>query len=292
MSLREIIFVTQDAMRFYQVQPLKVQKKIDVVKDTIKKELIDPITEEVRNAKNQIKDIFAQLKGIPQLIVDKIEKKVEWLLTKIKIFGENIGDVVKGGIVDPFMTLFKAMGHMFVMTGKIAMKVIDKIKSLPNCSILYMFQSVFGTINAIYAYFMPGFIRNIMTTIYKYTLKTPLEYISWSVGLDEWWHKCLSFNEETNSIIKKFNQVGPAFKDTFGKMDFKDLFDLSNDKQDEKKRAAKEREDAQEKADAEEEASFLAQQNLDESLDTSLQNAYSKGIYADVATPLTNLNIL
>jgi len=33
MSFREIIFVTEEGMRFYQVQPLKVQRKIDFVFD-------------------------------------------------------------------------------------------------------------------------------------------------------------------------------------------------------------------------------------------------------------------
>jgi phage-related protein len=207
----------------------KVQNKIDVVKDTIKKDLIDPIKDEVRDAKNQIKDIFAQLKGIPQLIIDKIEKKVEWLIKKIKRFGENIGELIKGGIVTPFITLFEALGNMFVMIGDIALKVIDKIKSLPNCSILYMLQSVFAVIDKVYKGILPGFLRDIMSTIYKYTLKIPLETISDWLRLTEWWDKCLSFNvdEEVNSIRDKFKEVGPAFRNSFGKMDFKDLIDFS-----------------------------------------------------------------
>lgn len=248
----------------------KIQKKIDLVKETIKTELIDPIKSEVSEAKDKIKDIFKQLAGIPQLIIDKIEKKVEWLLTKIKRFGENIGDLIKGGIVKPFMTLFQAMGHMFVTTGKIAMKVIGKIKSLPNCSILYVFQAVAATVETVYKWILPGFLRDIISTIYKYTLQTPLEYLSCLVGLTAWWHKCLSFNvdDETNSIIKKFNEVGPAFKKTFGHMDFKELFDLSKDKEDEKARVEKETDkkaEADEKADLAEEASLLAQQMIDDS---------------------------
>jgi hypothetical protein len=154
---------------------------------------------------------------------------VKWLINKIKKFGENIGELIKGGIVTPFMTLFEAVGHMFVMTGNIAMKVIGKIKSLPNCSILYMFQSVFAIVNKIYKGILPGFLKDIMSTIYKYTLKMPLESISDWIGLTDWWDKCLSFNvdDEVNSIRSKFEQVGPAFKNSFGKMDFKDLIDFS-----------------------------------------------------------------
>ena len=96
-----------------------------------------------------------------------------------------------------------------------------------------------------------------MSTIYAYTLKIPVAFINWLLGVDEWWDKCFNFNvdEETNSIVDKFNQVGPAFKNSFGKMDFKDLIDFSdNPKQDEKMRAAKEKED------------LLSQQELDGSL--------------------------
>jgi hypothetical protein len=259
----------------------KIMSKVDTVVSKFKTEVIDPIKTEVSEAKEKIRgilaeiaSIFEQLAGIPDLIRDKIEKKVEWLKTKIKRFGENIGDLVKGGLVDPFMTLFKAMGHMFVMTGKIAMKVIGKIKSLPNCSILYMFNTVFAAVNTVYKWIMPGFVVTFLSTMYGYTLKTPLEYISCWVGLTEWWNKCLSFNvdAETNSIIKKFNQVGPAFKDTFGNMDFKDLFDLSDDQQEEKKRATQARKDADAKAEAEDEAELLAQEELDNSWETLLTN--------------------
>ena len=267
----------------------KITKKIDMVKNTIKKELFDPITEEIKNAKNQIKDIFSKLAGIPQLIIDKIEQKVEWLLTKIKRFGQNIGDLVKGGIIQPFMTLFQAMGHMFVMTGKIAMKVIDKIKSLPNCSIIYMFKSVYGIFHAIYKDYIPGFIRDIISTIYTYTLKVPLEYLSCLIGLTAWWDKCLSFNvdDEVNSIKKKFNQVGPAFKKTFGKMDFKDLFDLSKDKQKEKEVAAKAADEeaaADEKADVVEQARLYAQQMLEDALLANSCNKIVTSEFANIKT--------
>jgi len=43
MALREIIFITKDAIRFYQVQPLKIQRKIDFVFDLIRNVDIVPI---------------------------------------------------------------------------------------------------------------------------------------------------------------------------------------------------------------------------------------------------------
>ena len=43
MSFREIIFVTEEGMRFYQVQPLKVQRKIDFVFDLVRNMDVVPI---------------------------------------------------------------------------------------------------------------------------------------------------------------------------------------------------------------------------------------------------------
>ena len=147
-----------------------------------------------------------------------------------------------------------------------------------------MFKSIYGIFRAIYKDYIPGFIRDIISTIYKYILKVPLEYISCLIGLTAWWDKCLSFNvdDEVNSIKKKFNQVGPAFKKTFGKMDFKDLFDLSKDKQQEKEVAAKAADEeaaADEKANVAEAAMLYAQQALDDAL---LANSCNKIVTSEL----------
>ena len=77
---------------------------------------------------------------------------------------------------------------------------------------------------------MPNFLENFISTIYDYTLKIPLEYLSWLIGLDEWWSKCFSFdvNKEISSIKNKFNDANKEFKTTFGRMNFKDLIDFSD----------------------------------------------------------------
>jgi hypothetical protein len=109
-----------------------------------------------------------------------------------------------------------------------------------------MFQSVYASINAIYQAIIPGFIRDILSFIYDYTLHIPVSFIAWLFEVDKWWDKCFNFNvdEQVNSIKDKFDQVGPAFKNSFGKMDFKDLIDFSdNPKQDAKMRDAMAEED-------------------------------------------------
>ena len=208
----------------------QVEGKINAVKQTIKSDLIDPISGLIDKATKRIDNIVDQLEGIPQLIKDQIKDKMEWVLGKIKQLGENIGNVITGGIVDPFKLLFVAIGNVFVQLFYILMKIGNKIKSLPGCSVLYMFQSVFATINAIYKYFMPGFLVSFFSTIYAYTLKIPLEYISSLFGLDDWWTKCFAFdvNKQIKSIKTKFNDANKEFKSTFGHMDFKELIDFSN----------------------------------------------------------------
>jgi hypothetical protein len=123
------------------------------------------------------------------------------------------------------MTLFRALGNLFVQIGGIANKVIGKIVSLPSCTALYMFQSVFGIVNAIYKYFIPGFLQHFVSTIYAYTLQIPLAYISKLIGLTDWWDTCFNFNvdDQVNSITDGFNKVGPEFITRFGHMNLNDL---------------------------------------------------------------------
>jgi len=213
--------------------PSEIQTAISQVETKIMGKvngLISPINTLVNTATAKIEYILKYIEGLPAYIEGVIQSKVQWLIGKIEKFGENIGDLINGGIVTPFLTLFTAMGNVFVQSGDIIMQLINKIKTLPSCSALYMFQSVFGIVDAIYKYIIPGFLVSFISTIYAYTLKIPLEYISTLVGLTAWWDTCFNFNvdDEVNSIRDQFNKVGPAFINSFGHMDFKQLIDFSN----------------------------------------------------------------
>ena len=172
------------------------------------------ITGAVTGIASKVQVVEEKIAGIPKMIIGKIER-----------FGNNLIGLISDSIVSPFMTLFRAMGNLFEQIGGIASKVIDKIKSLPNCSALYMYQSIFGIFNAIYKKYLPNFLKNIISTIYAYTLKIPLDWISIQIGLTLWWDKCFNFNvdQQVNSIRAGFNKVGPEFTSKFGHMNLKDL---------------------------------------------------------------------
>ena len=204
------------------------QKIMDKVEDKI-----GAITEKVDDAKEKIKDItvkiddiFEKIAKIPALI----KEKIDWLIDKIKQLGENIGNVINGGIVDPFKLLFIAIGKVFVLLFVILKKLGHKLLTLPGCFILYWYKSIVDPIYAIYRWIMPNFIEDFIYTIYKYTLKIPIDFISWLFGLDKWWSKCFDFDvdKEVDSIKDAFNDAAKEFRSTFGEMNFKDLIDFSD----------------------------------------------------------------
>ena len=190
-------------------------------------------------------DIKSKILGLPNLITGFFEtllwgfEQTAW--EKVLRFVDNLAFLVTYTIVDPFLALFDAIKNLFAQLKKIADKVIHKIVILPNCVILYMVQSVLLSINAIYNYFMPVFLADLISTIYEYTLQVPLEYLSYLVGFDDWWDKCYNFNvsDELDSITSKFKAVGAEFVDSFGHIDWSVLIDFG-DKDNRPKRAKKE----------------------------------------------------
>lgn len=190
-------------------------------------------------------DIKSKILGLPNLITGFFETLLwgfeQTVWEKVLRFVDNLAFLVTYTIVDPFLALFDAIKNLFAQLKKIADKVIHKIVILPNCVILYMVQSVLLTINAIYNYVMPVFLADLISTIYEYTLQVPLEYLSYLVGLDDWWDTCYNFNvsDELDSITSKFKAVGSEFVDSFGHIDWSVLIDFG-DKGNRPKRAKKE----------------------------------------------------
>ena len=190
-------------------------------------------------------DIKSKILGLPNLITGIMEtllwgfEQTAW--EKVLRFVDNLAFLITYTIVDPFLALFDAIKNLFAQLKKIADKVIHKIVIIPKCVILYMVQSVLLAINAIYNYVMPVFFADLISTIYKYTLQVPLEYLSYLVGLKDWWDKCYNFNvsDELDSISSKFQAVGAEFVDSFGHIDWSVLIDFG-DKADRPKRAKKE----------------------------------------------------
>jgi hypothetical protein len=213
--------------------PQVIQGFITEAIDKFENKVIDPIRESIRDAAEKIRDIlrkitdiFTKLRGIPGLIRKKIQKKVTWLIRKITNMGKNIGIIIKKGLVKPFITLFEAIVNVPIQTFNILKDIIAKIKILPKCSIVYIMKSIYDAISAVFGWLIPEFILNFFSTIYKYTLKIPVDFIMVWTGFDKWWDKCLDFDVggEIDSITGGFNDAAKEFKQSFGKMDFGDIF--------------------------------------------------------------------
>ena len=129
-----------------------------------------------------VKEVQARLRGGET--IDSISRTTDWTPEKIEKFAQNLGNLITRAIVDPFTALFGAFKNLFFQLYEILIKIGDKITSLPSCTALYMFQSVFGAIDGIYNYFVPAFLVSLISTIYAYTLQYPLSIISEMFGLD------------------------------------------------------------------------------------------------------------
>lgn len=174
--------------------------------------------------------IDTKISAIDTKIIDLEEKILGKVITKLNELGENIGNVINGGIVDPFKLLFIAIGEVFILLFVILKKVGGKIASIPGCFILYWYRSIADPIIGIYRWIMPNFIEDFIYTIYEYTLKVPIDFIIWLFGLDKWWSKCfdLEVDKEVDSIKDAFNDAAKEFRSTFGNMNFKNLVDFSD----------------------------------------------------------------
>ena len=199
----------------------KVEGKIVKIEEKIEGKIVK-ISEKIEGKIGKIEEKIA---GKIAKIQEKIAGLPKLIIQKIKDFAKNLGKSLNTGIIQPFKLLFVALGNVFVQVFKILKKIGKKIKSLPGCSVLYMFQSVFGTIHAIYKLIVPGFLENFFKLIYKYTLKIPVEYLSKWTGLDAWWDKCFNFDvdDEVDNIKAGFAKAQKSFNDDFGRMDFKNL---------------------------------------------------------------------
>ena len=238
--------------------PSEIETAIHVVTDPIKKTL-DAIPGEIAGLKTEILNVIkneistvtnfvnSQIKSVIQIIEDKIqyvlkiiedkiqyviqviEDKIQYVIGVIKKFGNGMASIINVSIIDPFLTLFSAIGNIFVQLFNILMMIVDKIILLPSCIFIYQFGIIGSIISDIYDWLIPNFIANAINTIYAYTLKIPINFIfnfiSKISGYESFHNKCYNFNikPQINSIKDGFNKVGQAFIKDFGHIDFSKL---------------------------------------------------------------------
>ena len=202
-----------------------VENQVEGLKDSIQsvkdytENLVSQLREFIEEQIDTVKDMIDDVR-------DLVEEQINDLISRIKDFGKNIGNVINGGIVDPFIALFEAIGNVFAQLFNIIIELGEKVKSMPGCTFMYIFQgsidAVFGIINWI----LPKFIEDFFKMIYRYTLKIPVDFIAEWSGYNDYYDKCYKFDvkSEVNSIKQSFNEASSEFKNSFGDMNFDDVF--------------------------------------------------------------------
>lgn len=202
-----------------------IEKVGDDIKDVTK--LVKDIPNEIKNID---KKLTQQVNNAGNEIVKKteqmgkeIEKKTITILTdKLTSIFTQIGDIFNKALVEPLLTLFVGIGNIFQQIFNILQEIGNKIVSLPNCIMTYAIKETFNTFDYIYNKITPKFLKNIISFIYRYTLRYLFDFIGYITGYDESVRKCYGFNvsSEVEKINSNLNKINTSFKNNFGRLDF------------------------------------------------------------------------
>lgn len=198
---------------------------------------VKQITSTVNNIPNEINNIDNKLTNKINDIGNTIEKKTEAmgktietkvidiLTSKLKSIFTQLGEIFKKGLIDPILNLFVGIGNIFVQLFNILMQIGNKIGSLPNCITTYMMKETLDTFNSTYKKIVPGFFRNIISSIYNYTFIYFFNFIGNITGYTNNVKKCYEFNISNNvdKINSNLKDINSSFKNDFGKLNFSEI---------------------------------------------------------------------
>ena len=232
-----LIYLLVNLLRFNKYQSKKYREGFSIpglsdMSKTIDKlvDVADDIPKEINNIKNDVTNSANKVQQVGNTITNEIDdklsnflKEVENLvINKIKSFFTQFGDILNDGLVNPIIVLFEGIGYIFLAIFGILQEIVNKIISLPNCIIIYIFGTIIDTLYAIYTYICPNFIRKYINYIYDIIIQPPIDFILTYTGFSSTINKCYSFN--VNSKIDKmqnqFSKINTTFKNDFGKLDF------------------------------------------------------------------------
>ena len=97
---------------------------------------------------------------------------------------------------------------------------------MPGCTFMYIYQGSIDAIFGIINWILPKFIEDFFKLIYSYTLKIPVDFFAEWSGYNDYYDKCYKFDvkSEVNSIKQGLNEASREFKNSFGDMNFEDVF--------------------------------------------------------------------
>ena len=196
------------------------------------------LTQQVNTVGNEIEKKTEQMgdeiEKKTQQMGDEIEKKTEQMGKEIEKNTMNIltqkfesvftqlGDIFYKGIINPMLTLFIGIGHIFEQIFNILKEISNKIISLPNCIGTYIIKESINIFDLLYNKITPKFIRNIISFIYNYTFIYVFNFIGNVTGYDNSVQKCYGFDisSEVDNINSNLKTIDTSFKNDFGQLDF------------------------------------------------------------------------
>lgn len=191
---------------------------------------IGGIVNDVKKVTKVVGDIPDEINNINKKLTEKIDnmgKQIEKNMTNVltKKLGSiftQIGDIFDKGLVQPILAVFKGFGNIFVQIFGILKEIGNKIVSLPSCIVIFMIKGTINTIEYFYSKMVPKFLRNILSFIYRYTLRYLFDFIGYITGFDDSVQRCYGFNvsSEVNKMSSSLTNVGDTFKNDFGRLDF------------------------------------------------------------------------
>jgi hypothetical protein len=222
-----IIFLYSINVFFNNVEALAlkdVPKEFRKVRDNIK-----DVKDTVDDVKDTVKDVKTAMSSVEKSIDKKlsaIEDTTKNLITnKFTSIFTQLGDIFKKGLVDPMISLFTGIGNIFVQIFKILQLIVSKITSLPECIFTYALVSMNDAIYRGYKFITPTLLQNVFSSVYTYTFKIIVDFLTKSLGIDDDIKKCYGFNIKTemSSINSSLNNINTDFKNDFGKLKFNEI---------------------------------------------------------------------
>lgn len=206
----------------------KIFKKIKKLEKEIKskEENFNKINDKIKKVKKETKNLFDTIANIPQQVVDFCDYI---FVEKIGGIFTQIGGMLKWTLIDPLFTLILAFVGIVVGILNILLKIIEKIISIPGCSIYYLIDSFISLIKLVLPGWLYGFVKTIFVISY-YVLLYPIIFILdvimkffGSKGLFYLLSSgnCFNFNvgKDVQHMINGFEKVGKVFSTQFGRFD-------------------------------------------------------------------------
>jgi len=205
-----------------------IDKMFDDIKDVTK--TVNDIPNEINNIDKkftqEVTKVGSQLEKKTEEMGKEIEIKIVNSITvKLKSIFTQLGEIFNNGLIKPILNLFVGIGNIFMQIFDILKQIGNKIASLPNCIITYIIKGSIDTTESIYNKIMPNFLKNIISFVYKYTLRYIFDFIGNITGYSDNVDKCYNFSVSTNvdKINSNLTNISSSFKNDFGHLNFSSI---------------------------------------------------------------------